>query len=245
MCAENHQFILHVARIDCWLQRLLIWTPGQIDLIKTVALLLMVADHINLLYSMENEWLRLAGRGAFPLFGLAWSINLSGHPCIPERALKRLWVWAVVAQGGWMLAGLRMDLGNILFAFAVSGQVLALIQRRGPQAWPVALMLILVWLPFSEGSYGLAGVIMLLLACGVFMVEQRGKRMGLALCLAMVIFALNVKDSCVFAIAGLVIPGLILTVISLTAHRVSRFWPREFFPLFYTVHLAVLGLLAV
>ncbi|MGL0125965.1 conjugal transfer protein, partial [Salmonella enterica subsp. enterica] len=35
------------AQVDTRLQRLLAWSPGQRDLIKTVALLLMVADHIN------------------------------------------------------------------------------------------------------------------------------------------------------------------------------------------------------
>lgn len=34
---------------DSWLQRLLTWTPGQTDMIKTVALVLMVIDHTGLL----------------------------------------------------------------------------------------------------------------------------------------------------------------------------------------------------
>ncbi|EDM9712575.1 conjugal transfer protein, partial [Salmonella enterica subsp. enterica serovar Dublin] len=34
------------AQVDTRLQRLLAWSPGQRDLIKTVVLLLMVADHI-------------------------------------------------------------------------------------------------------------------------------------------------------------------------------------------------------
>lgn len=65
-------------------------------------------------------------------------------------------------------------MGNILFAFAVSGQA------HGPQVWPLSLMLVLVWLPFQEGSY------------------------GLACCLALAILALNASESAAFAIAGLV-----------------------------------------
>ncbi len=128
MRAENHPLFPLVVVADCWLQRLLVWTPGQTDLIKTVALLLMVADHISMLCGLDNDWLRLAGRGAFPLFGLVWAMNLARHPQIQQRALNRLWIWAGVAQGGWILAGLRPDLGNILFAFAVSGQALAMMQ---------------------------------------------------------------------------------------------------------------------
>ena len=226
---------------DGWLQRLLIRTPGQTDLIKTVALLLMVADHISMLCGLDNDWLRLAGHGAFPLFGLVWAMNLARHPRIQQRAITRLWIWAVVAQGGWILAGLRPGLGNILFAFAVSGQALALIQQYGPRA----LGLVLAWLPFSDGSYGLAGILMLLLACGVFMTWRRTTRTGLACCLALAILALNAGDSAAFVIAGLVIPGLTLTVLSRTCCRVPRFWPSEFFPLFYAVHLTVIGLIAM
>ncbi|CAK9887069.1 MAG: hypothetical protein XXXJIFNMEKO3_LKCDNKCA_00017 (plasmid) [Candidatus Erwinia impunctatus] len=181
--AENHPLFPLVVAADCWLQRLLIWTPGQADLIKTVALLLMVGDHLSMLCGLNNDWLRLAGRGAFPLFGLVWALN-------------RLWIWAGVAQGGWILAGLRPDLGNILFAFAVSGQALALMQRHGPRIWPLSLMLVLAWLPFSGGSYGPAGVMMLLLACGVCMTGRRTTRTGLACCLALAMLACGRRGSC-------------------------------------------------
>lgn len=245
MRAENHPLFPLVVAADCWLQRLLIWTPGQADLIKTVALLLMVGDHLSMLCGLDNDWLRLAGRGAFPLFGLAWAMNVARRPHIQQRALNRLWIWAGVAQGGWILAGLRPDLGNILFAFAVSGQALALMQRHGPRVWPLSLMLVLAWLPFSGGSYGPAGVMMLLLACGVCMTGRRTTRTGLACCLALAMLALNAADGAALAIAGLVIPGIVLTVLSRTCSRVTRFWPGEFFPLFYAAHLAVIGLIAM
>ncbi|XJL72622.1 hypothetical protein AB2H73_23635 (plasmid) [Escherichia coli] len=35
------------ARTDTWLQSLLVWSPGQRDIIKTVALVLMVLDHMQ------------------------------------------------------------------------------------------------------------------------------------------------------------------------------------------------------
>ncbi|EIN8806674.1 conjugal transfer protein, partial [Salmonella enterica] len=71
-------------RVDTRLQRLLAWSPGQRDLIKTVALLLMVADHINRILHLNQEWLFLAGRGAFPLFALVWGLNLSQHTHIRQ-----------------------------------------------------------------------------------------------------------------------------------------------------------------
>ncbi len=35
------------ARTDTWLQSFLVWSPGQRDIIKTVALVLMVLDHMQ------------------------------------------------------------------------------------------------------------------------------------------------------------------------------------------------------
>lgn len=244
MRAEDNVFFPLVVVTDNWLQRLLVWTPGQTDLIKTVALLLMVADHISLMFWPDNDALRLPGRGAFPLFGLVWAMNLSRHERIRQSSVNRLWTWAVAAQGGWVLAGMQPYEGNILFAFAVSGQALALMQQYGPRVWPLSLGLVLAWLPFSDGSYGLAGIMMLLLACGAGMAVRRTTRTGLACCLALVMLALNAGDGAAMVMAGLVIPGVTLTL-SRSCRLAARFWPRDFFPLFYTVHLAVLGLIAM
>lgn len=109
---------------DSWLQRLLTWTPGQTDMIKTVALVLMVTDHTGLLLAGNNEVMRLLGRGCFPLFGLAWGMNLARHAEIRQSQLNSLWGWALVAQVSFMLIGYPWYTGNILFAFAVTGQVL-------------------------------------------------------------------------------------------------------------------------
>lgn len=225
---------------DSWLQRLVIWTPGQIDLIKTVALVFMVADHISLIFGLDNYWLRLVGRGAFPLFGLVWAMNLARAPYIRQQSINRLWIWAAIAQIAWILAGLRPDSGNILFSFAISGQSLALIQKYGPKAWPLSLILILMWIPYSEGSYGVAGIVLLLLAYGMCMSSLKTSRVGLACCFGIAILTLNFGNSA-FAIAGLVIPGITLTILSRSCREIPRFWPREFFPLFYAVHLVVLG----
>lgn len=92
---------------DRWLQALLTWTPGQTDMIKTVALVLMVTDHAGLLLAHNNEIMRLLGRGCFPLFGLAWGMNLARHAEIRQSQLNSLWGWALVAQVSFMLIGYR------------------------------------------------------------------------------------------------------------------------------------------
>lgn len=65
-------YTMRFSAADRWLQALLTRTPGQTDIIKTVALLLMVTDHTGLLLAHNNELMRLTGRGCFPLFGLVW-----------------------------------------------------------------------------------------------------------------------------------------------------------------------------
>ena len=52
---------LLAARTDTWLKSLLVWSPGQRDIIKTVALVLMVLDDINLIFQLKQEWMFLAG----------------------------------------------------------------------------------------------------------------------------------------------------------------------------------------
>ncbi|HBU4429067.1 TPA: type-F conjugative transfer system pilin acetylase TraX, partial [Klebsiella pneumoniae] len=146
---------------DSWLQRLLTWTPGQTDMIKTVALVLMVTDHTGLLLAGNNEVMRLLGRGCFPLFGLAWGMNLARHAEIRQSQLNSLWVWALVAQVSFMLIGYPWYSGNILFAFAVTGQVLRWVSQPSWYYTLPAAGLLVAWIPLSTASYGMAGVGML------------------------------------------------------------------------------------
>nr|UUW42637.1 IncF plasmid conjugative transfer pilin acetylase TraX [Citrobacter portucalensis] len=141
MRAENHPLFPLVVVADCWLQRLLVWTPGQTDLIKTVALLLMVADHISMLCGLDNDWLRLAGRGAFPLFGLVWAMNLARHPQIQQRPEPAL----DMGRGG---AG-RLDTGRAApgpgqYSVCLCGQRTGTGDDAAARAAHVAALLMLV-----------------------------------------------------------------------------------------------------
>ena len=149
------------ARTDTWLQSLLVWSPGQRDIIKTVALVLMVLDHANRILHLDQTWMFLAGRGAFPLFALVWGLNLSRHAHIRQPAINRLWGWAVIAQFAYYLAGFPWYEGNILFAFAVAAQVLTWCETRSLWRSVGAMLLLAVWLPLSGTSYSIAGLLML------------------------------------------------------------------------------------
>lgn len=51
-------------------------------------------------------------------------VNLARHGQIRQSQLNSLWGWALVAQVSFMLIGYPWYTGNILFAFAVTGQAL-------------------------------------------------------------------------------------------------------------------------
>ncbi|EPM2241485.1 type-F conjugative transfer system pilin acetylase TraX [Escherichia coli] len=207
------------ARTDTWLQSFLVWSPGQRDIIKTVALVLMVLDHINLIFQLKQEWMFLAGRGAFPLFALVWGLNLSRHAHIRQPAINRLWGWGIIAQFAYYLAGFPWYEGNIL--------------------------LMALWGPLSGTSYGIAGLLMLAVSHRLYRAEDRAERLALVACLLAVIPALNLATSDAAAVAGLVMTVLTVGLVSCAGKSLPRFWPGDFFPVFYACHLAVLGVLAL
>lgn len=232
-------------RVETWLLRRLVWSPGQRDLIKTVALLLMVLDHVNRILHQDQAWLFLAGRGAFPLFALVWGLNLSRHTHIRQSAINRLWGWAVIAQGGYFLAGFPWYEGNILFAFAVAAQALKWCEQGCLFHSAAALLLLMVWIPLSGTSYGVAGVLVLVICYRLYRAADTEEHLALAACLVVAVPALNLVTSDAAAVAGLLVTGLTVWLVSLTGKSLPRFWPADFFPVFYTCHLAALGILAL
>ncbi|EEX1745507.1 type-F conjugative transfer system pilin acetylase TraX [Escherichia coli] len=234
-----------VARTDTWLQSLLVWSPGQRDIIKTVALVLMVLDHANRILHLDQSWMFLAGRGAFPLFALVWGLNLSRHAHIRQLAINRLWGWAVFSQFWYYFAGFPWYEGNILFAFAVAAQVMTWCETRSGWRTAAAILMMALWGPLSGTSYGIAGLLMLAVSHRLYRAEDRMERLVLVACLLAVIPALNLATSDAAAVAGLVMTVLTVGLVSCAGKSLPRFWPGDFFPTFYACHLAVLGVLAL
>ncbi|MDV1909000.1 type-F conjugative transfer system pilin acetylase TraX [Klebsiella pasteurii] len=234
---------IRLSAADRWLQALLTWTPGQTDMIKTVALVLMVTDHTGLLLAHNNELMRHLGRGCFPLFGLAWGMNLARHGEIRQSQLNSLWGWALVAQVPFMLIGYPWYAGNILFAFAVTGQVLRWFSRPSWYYTLPAVGLLITWMPLSAGSYGMAGVGMLTASWLLCRAQHATERLGYGALWAIMVLLMNMNEVSE-SVAGLAIAILVLMVCSSVGVEIKRFWPRHFFVMFYAVHLAVLGIVA-
>ncbi len=152
------------------------FTSLQQDVLKFLALVLMVFDHANRALGLHEPVLLLLGRGAFPLFALLWGYNLASWP-VRQAQATRLWVWAVVAQPGYWLVmrhdGLAFTDPNILFLFAAVTQALAvasLPMRKGaPNPVLAGGVLLALWWAYgaTDGNYGTAGVLLLLASYGL------------------------------------------------------------------------------
>lgn len=79
----------------------------------------------------------------------------------------------------------------------------------------------------------------------LYRAEDRAERLALVACLLAVIPALNLATSDAAAVAGLVMTVLTVGLVSCAGKSLPRFWPGDFFPVFYACHLAVLGVLAL
>ncbi|MCV4959354.1 type-F conjugative transfer system pilin acetylase TraX [Escherichia coli] len=97
----------------------------------------------------------------------------------------------------------------------------------------------------SGTSYGIAGLLMLAVSHRLYRAEDRAERLALVACLLAVIPALNLATSDAAAVAGLVMTVLTVGLVSCAGKSLPRFWPGDFFPVFYACHLAVLGVLAL
>lgn len=240
------------------------FTPLQQDVLKFLALVLMVVDHANRALGLHEPLLLLLGRGAFPLFALLWGYNLASRP-VRQAQATRLWVWAVVAQPGYWLVmrndGLALTHPNILFLFAVVTQALVLASRPMSKGSPnplwVGVVLLALWAVYgaTDGTYGIAGVLVLLSSYGLC-VSLPGYVTTVwpirGLCIIswpLSVLMLNTDLPVSMMLAGLMLPALlIMGSLPLAApgarDNQRRLLPRGFFLYGYVGHLLLLAVIA-
>ena len=88
-------------------------------------------------------------------------------------------------------------------------------------------------------SYGLAGIVMLLVSVGLFHFKQPARQWGMWI---VSVLALNLSAGLIYALAGLLLSLMVGFAILQTATvRDDRFLPRHFFTLAYVGHLTAIG----
>lgn len=218
----------------------------QRDVIRMVAFMAMVGDHIATAFQPDMPLLNMAGRCAFPLFALVSGCNLAGKP-VRQRSLNRLWLLALLAQPGYWLAfreaGLHWWQLNILFAFAVVMQVGRFLQAATALNGIAAFTALAGYLPLSSGSYGIPGLLMLAGALLVWQVTGVLRPAVFVLWLLLVAL-LNARHGDVMMLSGVLLTLTVLFCVQGLVPASGRRLPagRGFAPA-YAIHLICIAFL--
>lgn len=218
----------------------------QRDVIRLVAFVTMVGDHLATAFQADLPLLNMAGRCAFPLFALVSGCNLAGKT-IRQRSLNRLWLMAVLAQPGYWLAfreaGLIWWQLNILFTFAVVMQVARFLQAATVLNGVAAFTALMGYLPLSSASYGIPGLLMLSGALLVWQVRDSLQPGVFAIWLLLVAL-LNARHGDVMMLSGVILTlAVLFCVHGLVPASGRRLQAGRWFAPGYALHLLLIALM--
>ncbi|WP_320750677.1 type-F conjugative transfer system pilin acetylase TraX [Enterobacter roggenkampii] len=225
---------------------LLMLSPLQRDVIRMVAFVAMVLDHLATAFQADFPLLNMAGRCAFPLFALVSGCNLAGH-ALRQSSLNRLWLMALLAQPGYWLAfreaGLMWWQLNILFTFAVVMQGARFLQGMTARNGIAAVAAVLAYLPLSSASYGIPGLMMLAGAMLIWQVRDSLRPAMFAVWLLLVAL-LNARHGDVMMLSGVFLTLTVLFCVrGLVPASSARLRAGHWFAPGYALHLLCLGFL--
>lgn len=114
-------------------------TSGGRELLKWIAVLLMTGDHVaKVFYGGYVPVISELGRIAFPVFALVMAYNLAEPNADIAKSIRRLALWAAIAQPAHALAfGHWLPL-NVLASFALAASVVWAI--RAGRCWLVVAL---------------------------------------------------------------------------------------------------------
>lgn len=218
----------------------------QRDVIRIVAFVAMVGDHIATAFQADLPLLNMAGRCAFPLFALVSGCNLAGKN-IRQQCLNHLWLMAFLAQPGYWLsfreAGLIWWQLNILFTFAVVMQVARFLQSATVLNGAAAFASLVGYLPLSSASYGIPGLLMLAGALLVWHVRGTLRPALFAIWLLLVAL-LNARHGDVMMLSGVILTlAVLFCVYGLVPASGRRLRAGRLFAPAYVIHLLCTGVL--
>ena len=103
------------------------------DLLKSLALLLMLLDHVGYYFYPENDWLRAVGRASLPIWFFLVGFARSRDLTTP------IWVGTIAIIGANVIFGGEFFPLNILVTVIITRLVLDLICRISFQNWEFAI----------------------------------------------------------------------------------------------------------
>ncbi|EFN4267163.1 TPA: type-F conjugative transfer system pilin acetylase TraX [Escherichia coli] len=218
----------------------------QRDVIRMVAFVAMVGDHIATAFQLDMPLLNMAGRCAFPLFALVSGCNMAGKT-LRQHSLNRLWLMALLAQPGYWLAfreaGLMWWQLNIIFTFAVVMQVTRFLQTGTVINSVAAFTALVGYLPLSSASYSIPGLLMLAGALLIWQVRDSLRPALFAVWLLLVAL-LNARHGDVMMLSGVLLTLTVLFCVhGLVPALGRRLQAGRWFAPAYALHLLCIGFL--
>ena len=214
------------------------------ELLKIIAIVTMVSDHVSKILYPDLLLLQIIGRLSFPLFAYLVVLGVESTKK-PRKYMATLLSFAVFAQFPYFLAfGIQpFDRLNILFSLFLCAVTIYFYNKRSPLALvPLLLSIILM----TEGSY-----YVVLTAVGMKLLKDKPKIGALAL------VALNLQflfipdfESQIQILSLLAVPLIFLHIkgrlkkeILIPENSLAYSTRKYFFYVFYPLHLALLFLI--
>lgn len=203
------------------------------EILKLIAIISMVIDHIGYIFFPQFTILRIIGRIAFPIFAFQIAKGYI-HTSNRKKYMVRLWMFALISQIPYTLLFETINL-NILFTLLLS---VLLIDRIHKKEWywiPFFTFIVLLphFAPIPSFDYSLYGILTPL----IFYLFYEKKHIALVLqSISTIVFVFldMIMDIQIFAILGFII------CLYFPIDKWKVYLNKYFFYWFYPGHLVVL-----
>ncbi|MEK5209383.1 TraX family protein [Psychrobacillus sp. FSL H8-0510] len=196
---------------------------SRVEILKWIAMITMVIDHVGIFFFPEETWMRVIGRIAFPLFMILF-VEGAVRTRNPKSHAVRIWLFALLSQVPYTLLFNTYQL-NVLFAM-----ILVLMVIRDIRMIGLAVLLLYMF----DVDYGWYGVIL-----GLSWYYLR-KHKGLAWVIGSALTLIYAWETGWYVQIGAIM-GLVLLVLPIKAPMPQM--PKSFFFWFYPVHMAIIFVL--
>lgn len=123
--------------------------PNLYDYLKIIAILLMIVDHLWFFFFPDAVWMRLLGRGAFPIFlTLVW---LSGS----YKRRRDLFIWAIITQVPIVIYAINNQAYwfltlNILRSIIIARSIIYILHTKETKRYITISLALLPVLPLTQ-----------------------------------------------------------------------------------------------
>lgn len=227
---------------------------GQVELLKWVALVLMVVNHVGMFFDFNS--FRYIGRVVYPIFAFLAAYNYMHNTRNKMEYIKRICRWAMIAQVPFSLFVSTKTSSfnlNILFSLSIGLLIIYLIfDSQKPWRWTAITMLVFLSIFVSYGVMGVLLVIASYILLNVkpnrnlkatgedLMVSVMNYRWWASLTLLVVVLAaLNHPKYLVATLMSVIIVYLV----SRSRVKMKR-TKGSFFYAFYPAHITIIGMVA-